>query len=184
MFDPLKAIIDLLSSKVGEFAGQLFWGFSSLLLVALLGFPFEKFREDFQVMAVLGICLTWPFAAKPIVNLMLPWMRSGFSALQKKAAVDDRIAKIRDYSALKKQILLVAFLAGKNHLSMADTQELAEMTADEVLEYWGGYYTVKYDLWKDLNARPVYRDHVLNAAELGNTVKSAIEKQKRERGFY
>ncbi len=184
MFDLQKAIIDLLSSKVGEFAGQLFYGLIAVLLMGLLGVPFEKYIENFQVMVWLGIGLTSPFAARPIITTMIPFITSRFSAYKGKISIDVRIAKIKDYSASKKKILLGAFLAGKPDLEMAHTQDLAEMTADDVLEDNHFYHKIKPEIWKALNARPDYRDLVLERAELIEGVKAAIDAKKRNRRLY
>lgn len=184
MIELPKWVNEIFSGKIGEIAGLAFYSLLVVYFMRLLGVPFERHFENFEILVKLGIGLTFPFAAKPI----LAWGASKFSlwlwACKKKRYLKARILKIRKYSEPKKQILLFAFMQGNNFLQLKDSPELAEMTADEVLEQYHQYYKIEHEIWNDLNARPDYRDLVLESATLAKEVKSAIDADRRHRGFY
>ena len=178
MFDLQKWASELLSGKIPELAGLAFYSLVIVYLMHLYGIPFERYLENFEILVLLGIGLTFPFAAKPILGRMIPAIISLVSALQKTRRLKARVIKIKTYSKTKKQVLLFVFMGGENFLEVPDSTELAEMTADDVLEKHHGYYKVKQEIWKDLNARPDYRDQILERAALFEEIKPKLDAKR------
>lgn len=184
MLELPKWVNELLSGKLAELAGSLFYGLGIVYGMSLLGIPFERYFEDFEIMVLLGIGLTSPFAAKPALSRLVTFSTSWFSVYQKKKSLEARTSKIADYSKTKKQILLVAFMGGENLLTLPYSLDLAEMIADDVLEKHGLDLRIMPDIWKELNAHPNYRDDVLERMSLLEEVKPHIATQRRIRRYY